>query len=91
MSNFIREGNAFRKYDEGGNMIAEILFPESEDKVWKITRTFVDDSLRGQGVAGKLTENVIEAAKKENAKLILKCSYAVKWFEKHPEEKYLLK
>lgn len=38
--------------NEAGERIAEILFPEVEPKVYCIQRTFVDDSLRGQGVAG---------------------------------------
>ena len=37
--------------NEAGERIAEILFPEVEPKVYCIQRTFVDDSLRGQGVA----------------------------------------
>lgn len=36
--------------NEAGERIAEILFPEVEPKVYCIQRTFVDDSLRGQGV-----------------------------------------
>ena len=35
--------------NEAGERIAEILFPEVEPKVYCIQRTFVDDSLRGQG------------------------------------------
>ena len=42
--------------NEAGERIAEILFPEVEPKVYCIQRTFVDDSLRGQGVAGTLME-----------------------------------
>ena len=40
--------------NEAGERIAEILFPEVEPKVYCIQRTFVDDSLRGQGVAGTM-------------------------------------
>ena len=39
--------------DQDGKLLAEILFPSREGKA-SITRTFVDDSLRGQGIAGKL-------------------------------------
>ena len=38
--------------NEAGERIAEILFPEVEPKVYCIQRTFVDDSLRGQGCFG---------------------------------------
>lgn len=90
MADFKREANAFKKYDDNGKMIAEILFPNKSDDVWDIKRTYVDNSLRGQGIADKLMQSVVDAAKEENAKLIPTCSYAVKWFEKHPEESDLL-
>ena len=57
--------------DEQGRMIAEIDFPEESTGVVNITHTFVDNSLRGQGIAGRIT--------------VLSCSYAVKWFDEHPE------
>lgn len=47
--------------NEAGERIAEILFPEVEPKVYCIQRTFVDDSLRGQGVAGTLMELAVQA------------------------------
>lgn len=46
--------------NEAGERIAEILFPEVEPKVYCIQRTFVDDSLRGQGVAGTLMELAVQ-------------------------------
>lgn len=39
--------------DETGKTIAEITFPETSDGVYTIDHTFVDESLRGQGVATK--------------------------------------
>lgn len=87
---FIREENAYRKYDEKGNMIAEITFPDVDKTTWEITHTFVDKSLAGQGIAAKLTEQVCDAARKEGKKLTLSCSYAKKWFEKNESQKDLL-
>lgn len=79
-----REGNAFRKYDGEGKMIAEVLFPENNGS-YEITRTFVDESLRGQKMAAKLVERVIEQAKEDNKKITPSCSYAVHYFEKNDE------
>ena len=44
--------------DEAGKVIAEITFPVSQG-VADINHTFVDGSLRGQGVAGRLTEAAV--------------------------------
>ena len=38
--------------DQEGHVIAEVTFPEVSEGTAVIDHTFVDDSLRGQGVAG---------------------------------------
>ena len=38
---------------EDGKLLAEITFPTGEDGVADINHTFVDESLRGRGVAGQ--------------------------------------
>ena len=71
--------------------LAEVHFPELEPGLVDINHTFVDDSLRGQGVAGKLMEAAADHLRSEGKKAVLSCSYAVKWFEKHPEYQDILK
>ena len=39
--------------DENGKVLAEITFPRTEPGVYTIEHTIVDDSLRGQGIAGR--------------------------------------
>lgn len=68
-----------------GQTIAEVLFPEEENGIVNITHTFVDDSLRGQGVAGQLMDAVAAYLRREGKKARLTCSYAVRWFPAHPE------
>jgi len=71
--------------NEKGKCIAEVTFPEvSENKV-NVNHTYVDKSLRGQGVADKLLTALAHDLKKNNRKAVASCSYAVDWFEKHPE------
>ena len=41
---------------EDGKLLAEITFPTGEDGVADINHTFVDESLRGRGVAGQLVQ-----------------------------------
>lgn len=77
--------------DESGRRLAEVTFPATgEDGVVDINHTFVDPSLRGQGVAGGLLRAAADELRASGRKAHLSCSYAVKWFEKHPEEDDLL-
>lgn len=71
--------------NEEEKVIAEVTFPSVDAYTVDIDHTFVDDSLRGQGVAGKLMEAAAGYLKEHGKKAVLTCSYAVKWFEKHPE------
>lgn len=76
--------------NEQGEVVAKITFPETEEGVVDINHTFVDVSLRGQGVAGKLMEEAYRKIKEENKKAVPTCSYAVQWFEKHAEYRDVL-
>ncbi|MHC1722061.1 MAG: GNAT family N-acetyltransferase [Aminipila sp.] len=69
--------------DQNGKVLAEILFPTDADGTANITHTFVDDSLRGQGIAGKLMEMAMEQIKSERKTPKFTCSYAIKWAEKN--------
>ena len=56
-------------------------FIENEN-TWNIIHTVVDNKYRGQGIARKLVDCVIENAKKYNKNLIAECSYAQKVLER---------
>ena len=56
---FIVERERIYKMDDQGHLLAEITFPEVREGVFNIDHTFVDESLRGQGVAGQLMEAAV--------------------------------
>ena len=74
---------------DGDRLVAEVTFP-AENGVADIDHTFVDDSLRGQGVAGKLVRAAVDQIRADGRKARVTCSYAKTWFEHHPEEADLL-
>ena len=45
--------------DAAGKCVAEITFPETTPGVCCIDHTFVDDSLRGMGIAGELVSRAV--------------------------------
>ena len=59
---------------------------EEDGSLWKITHTVVDKKYGGQGLAGKLLDQVVAAARENDKKILPICSYAVKKFDE--DEKY---
>ncbi|MGP1432360.1 MAG: GNAT family N-acetyltransferase [Treponema sp.] len=87
---FIHEDNRIYAENDAGKVIAEVTFPPEGETAVCLDHTFVDGSLRGQGVAGALVKEVVEYAQKNGKKIRPQCSYAVEWFNKHTEYDGLL-
>ena len=82
---FIHNNNQIAVYTPDYLVVAEVTFPDIDENTVNVNHTFVDDALRGQGVAGKLMEELVKELKESGKKAVLTCSYAIKRFEKHPE------
>ena len=82
---FIHEGKAFRHYNAAGEMDAEITYVSKGEGVIEANHTFVDPSLRGQGVARRLVDRLADFARDENLKIHPTCPYVVALFEKSTE------
>ena len=83
---FQKEPGRIFALGEDGKLLAEITFPTGEDGVADIDHTFVDPSLRGQGMADKLVRAALEQIRKNGGTPAATCTYAVSWLEKHPEQ-----
>lgn len=79
---FHYEENRIYILDAYDKIVAEITFPTIEDSC-VINHTFVDQSLRGLGIASHLVEaaNAFILSKNKNVKAT--CSYAINWLKKH--------
>lgn len=78
--NYITEENRIYLPDENWKILAEIDFEKVDEKTYNISRTFVDDSLRGQGIGSELVEKAITYLTWKWYKVSATCSYAKKWF-----------
>ena len=87
---FIHQENRIYAENDAGKVIAEVTFPPENSATVCLDHTFVDNSLRGQGVAGKLVKEVVDYAQKNGKKIRPQCSYAADWFDKHSEYADLL-
>ncbi len=74
--NYITEGNRIYLPDENWNILAEIDFEKVDEKTYNISRTFVDDSVRWQGIGGELVERAIAYLTSKWYKVSATCSYA---------------
>ena len=80
---FKKEENRIYLDNENGKVLAEIEFEKLEDSTYNIYHTFVDELLRGQGVASKLVEEAVKEIESRGGKVQATCSYAKAWLEKH--------
>lgn len=81
---FFTEKDRIYANDTFGKLIAEVTFP-TKDGISTIDHTFVDDSLRGQGIAGELVKLAADKILANGNKIAATCPYAVAWFQRHPE------
>ena len=61
---FIHNENQIVSFSDKGKPLAEITFPYIDAGTVEINHTFVDASLRGQGIAGKLMTELISELEK---------------------------
>ena len=55
-----------------------------------LTHVEADPALRGTGAAARLMQAIVTHAREHDLKLAPRCSYAVAWFERHPEDNDLI-
>lgn len=85
MMDLIYEENRIYAKDQDGLLLAEVTFPYRDDLRVDINHVYVDESLRGQGVAQNLMLEAYNYLKAKNLLIVAKCPYAISWFKKHEE------
>lgn len=78
-----QEHNRIFALNEEGRLVAEITFPETQPGLYTIDHTFVDASLRGQGMADRLVRAALEQIRAADGAAQATCSYAAAWMEKN--------
>ena len=84
---FEKSENRFYKNNEEGKMIAEVTYVPAGDTKVILDHTFVDPSLRGQGIAGQLVKRVVDEMRAEGKKIVPLCPFAKAEFDRKPEYK----
>ena len=78
---FTHTATSFIHRDQYGEIDAEINFELVNQDTIHVTRTFVSPSLRGQGVARQLANQVNHYRHENNYHLTSSCSYITKLIE----------
>ena len=81
--NLIYEDNRIYAEREDGLLLAEVTFPARDEKRVDVNHVYVDESLRGQGIASDLMVEAYNFIKAKNLKIVAKCPYAINWFKEH--------
>ncbi len=67
---------------ENGEEVGEVTFPQ-RDGVYIINHTYVDDRLRGQGIASELVRRAVEEIERLGGRAEATCSYAQLWLARN--------
>ena len=78
-----KRGGAFF-IERDGQRIAEITYQWQDTHKIVADHTWVDDSLRGQGIARQLLDVLVEFAREKQLKIVPVCSYVEVMFRREP-------
>ncbi|MFW1859910.1 acetyltransferase [Acinetobacter defluvii] len=70
--------------NEQGQRIAEISYVWRGEAQIIADHTWVDDSLRGQGMARQLLDTLVDFAREKQLKIVPTCSYVDVMFKREP-------
>lgn len=77
-----QQNGEFFLNNEQGQRIAEISYVWSNEHKIIANHTWVDDSLRGQGMARQLLDTLVKFAREKNIKIVPTCSYVEVMFRR---------
>ncbi|WP_294833844.1 GNAT family N-acetyltransferase [uncultured Gilliamella sp.] len=75
---YLEDKNRFYVCDENDNQVGEMTFTRIGQNKATINHTYIEPSYRGQGIADKLLDRVVEKLQQEQREIIPICSFAAK-------------
>jgi predicted GNAT family acetyltransferase len=70
---------------EDGTYLVRVTFPLIDEGIVNIDHTYVDVSLRGNGVASEMMHAVMKHIISKSFIVVATCPYAVVWLKRHKE------
>ncbi len=81
--NWIHEKGRMYCEDENKKLIAEVSYVVTNSNEIEIEHVYVDTSYRGQSIASKAMEAIVDYLREKQLKATASCSYAKSWFKKY--------
>ena len=85
MIKIVYEEQNLRTAAYDGDKLAGRCTYVGRDGLWELEHTIVDPAYGGQGIAGKLVQELAAQARERGIKIVPSCSYALRTFEKNAE------
>ena len=86
--NFVKQNGKF--YIKNENIVLGYIEFFDKNNIISINKVVVEESFRGQGIANKLMEQIVNIADEKNKKINPVCSFAVSLFEKNKNFSHVL-
>lgn len=68
---------------ENGEEMGEVTFPLTGENTYTINHTYVDDRLRGRGIASELVRRTVAEIERLGGRVEATCSYALLWLSRN--------
>lgn len=78
--NFVKQNGKF--YIKNENIVLGYIEFFEKNNIISISKVVVEEPFRGQGIANKLMEQIVNMAENNNKKINPICSFAVSWLKK---------
>jgi len=88
--NFHFEKEQMTLLNEDGAKMGHIHFAPVNCQLVNIDHVFTEPAFRGQGIAAKMMEALLEYLSKQEKKAILTCPFAQRYVAEHPEWSHIL-
>ncbi len=88
--NFQFEKEQMTLFNEEGVKMGHIHFAQINSQLVNIDHVFTSPDFRGQGVAGKMMEALLDHLSKQEKKAALTCPYAQRYVAEHEEWNHIL-
>lgn len=82
----VEETSKFIAFDDNSKVMGELTFSPTNEKLWTIDYTHVNEEFRGQSVGSYLLDYVVEAARSKGVKIRPLCPFAKHGFQKNAEK-----
>ena len=85
MTSPVRDNPALSRFELDAEGAEALAYYRLADGVMTFTHTETPQRLRGRGIASRLVQGALEAARARGLKVVARCSFVANYLARHPE------